>query len=554
MILIHPMKDIRHPATDETRWHINYVFAELLQKYIKLKGDDCMLSRKSEAAVSMDIKALSVNYTPVLCWTIDCYVDISPDTSGYDIQCSEYSAFVGTLTYETYMQGRTPITNLGYTETNSLKYGSEADVTFYLGYATNKKDLEYLQNKENLDKLAKRIIEGEYGPPVRQIEDTDTTGNGDPYFYRFDTWKEETVEEGSSAKISEELQSGLPIRFLQIDSKVSGNYLVDPSDDDPIVIPKVYTWSTPLTYTQFTSCLVICSIRSLGTNPTAYIKVGEKVYTEVITDTAWKILIFEADVSQNDTIQIGVQGTGRLDYTGIWIAPKGSLGTLDDPRSSYSIFPPGYRTVSKQSSAYNNADAIHVAITTAKSLIERLKDTTKSNLGIQQTNAELANTSGSTSSGNKVVSFVFSALGYAQALGDLMGMLANLNPKTLGIVDPKNINVDYKGLENSIASISDMSQKADLLMSVNDIKNVAGAVSSATISTDDLNKDAEEIAESTLSTIEKKGGDIGKQVKNSAAKTTATLNNKTSRINSNASNVVDNTKDNTINTKSTISN
>lgn len=553
MILIHPMKDVRHPATDETRWHINYVFAELLQKYIKLKGDDCMLSRKSESADSMDLKAISANYTPVLCWIIDCYVDISPDTSGYDIQCSEYSAFVGTLNYETYMQGRTPITNLGYTETNSLKYGSEADVTFYLGYATNQKDLEYLKNKEDLDKLAKRIIEGEYGPPVRQIEDTDTTGNGDPYFYRFDTWKEETVEEGSSAKISEELQSGLPIRFLQIDSKVSGNYPVDPEDEDPVVIPKVYTWSTPLTYTQFTSCLVICSIRSLGTAPTAYIKVGEKVYTEVITDTAWKILIFEADVNLNDTIQIGVQGTGRLDYAGIWVAPKGSLGMLDDPRSSYSIFPPGYRTVSKQSSAYNNADAIHVAITTAKSLIERLKDTTGSTLGTQQTNADLANAD-SSSSGSNAVSFVFSALGYAQALGDLIGMLSNLNPKTLGIVDPKNINIDYKGLENSITSIADMSQKADLLLSVNDIKNVAGAVSFATISTDDLDKDAEEIAEGTLSSIEKKGGDIGKQVKNSTAKTTAILNNKTSRINSNASNVVDNTKDNTINTKSTINN
>ncbi len=549
MILIHPMKDVRHPATDEIRWHINYVFAELLQKYIKLKGDDCMLSRKSEAASSMDLKALSVNYTPVLLWTIDCYVDISPETSGYDIQCSEYSAFVGTLNYETYMQGRTPITNLGYTETNSLKYGSEADVTFYLGYATNQKDLEYLQEKENLDKLAKRIIEGEYGPPVRQIEDTDTTGNGDPYFYRFDTWKEETVEEGSSAKISEELQSGLPIRFLQIDSQVSGNYPVDPNDEDAVVIPKVYTWSTPLTYSQFTPCLVICSIRSLGTTPTAYIKVGKKVYTEVVTDTTWKILIFEADVNQNDSIQLGVQGTGRLDYTGVWVAPKGSLGKLDDPRSSYSIFPPGYRTVSKQSSAYNNADAIHVAITTAKSLVERLKDTTESNLGIQQTNAELANTSDAAGTGNTAISFVFSALGYAQALGDLMGMLSNLNPKTLGIVDPKSINVDYKGLENSIASISDMSQKADLLMSVNDIKNVAGAVSSATISTDALNKDAEEIAESTLNNIEKKGGDIGKQVKNSASKATSSLNNKTSRINSNASNVVDNTKDNTINAK-----
>lgn len=94
-----------------------------------------------------------------------------------------------------------------------------------------------------------------------------------------------------------------------------------------------------------------------------------------------------------------------------------------------------------------------------------------------------------------------------------------------------------------------MSQKADLLLSVNDIKNVAGAVSSATISADDLNKDAEEIAEGTLGSIEKKGGDIGKQVKNSASKTATALNNKASRINSNASNVVDNTKDNAISAK-----
>lgn len=42
--------------------------------------------------------------------------------------------------------------------------------------------MKYLKNDENLDTLAKRIIEGSYGPPVKTVEDNDPVGNDDPYF------------------------------------------------------------------------------------------------------------------------------------------------------------------------------------------------------------------------------------------------------------------------------------------------------------------------------------------------------------------------------------
>lgn len=506
MIILHPMNDSRHPATDDSRHHINYIFATYLKKYIDLKEDECMLSRKSEDASSMDLKALAANYSPVLVWTIDCYADISPAANGYDIQCSSYSAFVGTLNYEIYKQGRTPITSLGYTETKSRKYGSEADVTLYLGYVTNSDDLAYLQDEDNLDRLAKRIIEGEYGPPVRQIEDTDTTGNEDPYFYRFDTWKETKSNENASANITDELQSGLPINFLQIKSEDS-SYT---EDINGIKKYNNYTWETPLTYSRKTKCLFIGSLRSTGTNPTAYIKIGTTEFTKEISDISWTIVIFETEVSPGDTIQIGIQGAGGLDYTGIWVSPKGSLGTLDDPRSTYSIFPPGYRSVSRITSTYNSADAIHIALTTAKSLVERLKDTSE---GVSTTQATASSSSSSSSGGGDLLSFAASALGYAQALSGLVAMISNFDAKSLGIQDPTKINVDYKALEESISSVSDMSKKAEMMLAVNDIKNMKISVDSATATTESIEEQAKNIAEDTQKKIEAKGADLGTSTK-----------------------------------------
>ena len=48
MILINPMKNTRKPALDEVRWHINYIFADYLRKFIEIKGGNARLSRMSE--------------------------------------------------------------------------------------------------------------------------------------------------------------------------------------------------------------------------------------------------------------------------------------------------------------------------------------------------------------------------------------------------------------------------------------------------------------------------------------------------------------------------
>ena len=528
MIIINPVKDTRDPNTDAARTHINWVFASKLVEYIEVKGDEVRMSRYSEDAPAVTLESLRINYSPSVTITVDCYADFDSSVSGYYLLCDKYTALLGTINYELYMRGRRPITELGYKETGSLKYGQYTDITIYLGYVTNSEDLAYLKDEDNLDMMAIRIVEGAYGPPVKQIEDTDPSGNDDPYFYRISTWQVEDNEEGSTGTINETTYSGLPVRYLALNSTATGYYPVpDPpegegnssdsgdggEETEPVLIPRHYSWSTPLTYTSPVTCLFIGSVRCQGGEVTAYIKVDETEYTQLITDTTFTIVIFEAEVNPGAKVHIGVQGSGRLDYSGIWVAPKGSLGSLDDPRATYSIFPPGYRSVSRTSSAYNNADAIHIALTSAKSLLERAQDTTKPVIGSQITNEEaLANSSSgsnSSSSGSNAMSFVFTTLGYANALSGLMNILTNFDASKLNIVDPSTINIDYQALENSISSIQSVQKKAEVLAAVNDIKTMSNTVDTATKTEEELNADAEEISTATQQRIEDKGAKLG---------------------------------------------
>lgn len=515
MILINPMKNTRKPALDEVRWHINYIFADYLRKFIEIKGGNARLSRMSEAAEQMSLKALKTNYSPAVTITVDCYTDIDPTVSGYDIECDNYNALVGTINYEVYLQGKKPIREIGYKETGTLKYGKYTDITLYLGYLSNGDDRAWLENESNLELLAKRIIEGAYGPPVKSAENIDQTGNNDAYFYRIDTWKEFDHEEGAStAEIKESTYSGLPLRYLSIDSYATGNYPVPELEDgtpDPEapVIPRHYTWYTPLTYTSPTTCLFIGSVKAITGEVTAYIKVGNTEYTELISDTTYRIIIFEAEVNAGDYVQIGVQGTGRLDYSGIWVAPKGSLGTLDDPRATYSIFPPGYRSVSRMTSAYNTADAIHIALTSARSLIERAQDSTREVIGSQITKEEAAAQYAPDSSSSPL-SFIFTTVGYANALANVMEIINNVSDKTkLNIVDPSTIVTDYKALENSMASISSVIKQTEIQATVNDIKAMEDAVKDLTITAEELEEKALKISEKTKRNIEAKGVALG---------------------------------------------
>lgn len=475
MIIIRPMNDTRHAATDAARHHINFRFAELLKDYIILKGDDCMLTRTSELDADPGISKYVNKYNITVYITIDMYADIDPNTSGYDFLCDTYNSLVATFNYEIFKFGRKPIRDLGYKVTNATRVSDYSDITVYLGYATNDAELNWWKDDTNLEAVAKRFIEGAYGPPVKTIEDTDPTGNNDPYFYKLDTWKETAPITGCSATIEETLYTGLPLRYLAIESDAELGE---------------YTWETPSTYEKDTMCIFIGSLRSHGASPKCYIKIGNTEYTETISDTTFSIKVFEGTVGPGTPIKLGVKGKGRIDYSGIWVAPKGTLGALDDPRTDYSIFPPGYRPVNKVTSAYNTADSIHIALTDAHTLIERAQDiqassSTTTAVKLDASTGIASDKDSNTDIGNILnsgVSIALKVANYAAALSAVMEIFGNKSEQKSAITDAVLQSIDFSALQSAVGAVRSFSDKAKIQASVNDMEGVTRAVDTAVTS------------------------------------------------------------------------
>ncbi len=472
MILIRPMNDVRHPATDVDRHHINYRLAELLKDYIILKGDECMLTRESEDAANKLWMSFENKYDIPVYITIDMYADFDANASGYDILCDTYNSLVATFNYELFKLNRKPIRDLGYKVTGAARASKYSDITLYLGYATNATELDWWKDEANLDLVAKRLTEGAYGPPVKTIEDTDATGNDDPYFYKIDAWKESQEIDGCSAEIAETTYTGLPLRYISINS---------------VAETGEYTWEIPNTYEKETMCIFIGSLRSHGSSPTCYIKIGNTEYTDVVSDTTFSIKVFEGTVGTGTPIKLGVKGKGRIDYSGIWVAPKGSMGALDDPRTDYSIFPPGYRPVNKVTSAYASADSIHIALTTAHTLIERAQDVqsgpvTTTAVVLDASKGIASDRSSSTDIGNIINSGISVALkvaNYAAALTAIMDIFGNNSPQDSATTDATKQKVDFAALQSAVGAVRSFEDKAKIQASVNDMEGVNTAVISA---------------------------------------------------------------------------
>lgn len=458
MFIIHPIWDTRDLNTDAKRKRINFRFAELLKKYIEIKGDECKLTRESLSDNVVSLETFVKRNPAPVTFTIDCYADIDKSISGYDILCDAPSALVDTLNYEFYRCGRKSIRPLGYKVTKKLQYGSVADITLYLGYVTNEEELAWLDDDSNLEKLVKAIIEGCYAPPILTLESADPAGNDDPYFYTFDTWKEEKLS-GASAEVKEYMQGGLPIRYLSLTNTTDSTYW----------------WHTKITHTTSVSCFFIGSIRVPSQKATYCIKVGDKLVERDTSDYNFTVQIEEFDVNPDDELYIGIKGAGNIDFAGIWVAPKPNLGNLDDPRNDYSIFPPGYRSVTKVSVAYKAADSVHIALTTANSLLTRAQD--KDTL-LSKSAAEIANTvnattksssassSGSSSSSSSsktsssiesmltgaitLTSTALSTVAFASMFAGLAANIANQSKKKVTTVDPSKLISGLPGKDANI--------------------------------------------------------------------------------------------------------
>ena len=443
MIIINPNTTARHAATDELRISANKYFAAQLKKYITTKKDTCLVVGDIVTTESTLANLVRV-YTPQVVISIDCYTDISAASKGYNVVANAYNALVGTISYEMFTQGLTNVTETGYSITGKLQYGTVTDITIYLGFATNADDAKYLQKTTFLDLVAKRIIEGSYGPPIKALNVADNTGNADPYFYTIDTWKEVTAKEGCSGTIEETLYSGIPVRYLLLTNAFDTDYL----------------WSIPLTYTaDHTNGILLVTARSHAGTQQLRIKTKNIDFVTPVTNTTFTMFQTTGDLVPNDYIQIGSASKGALDITAVWAAKAGTLGTIDDPRTEYSIFPPGYRLTTTYSTATTPAETIHLALTTAATLITRAQDTS-----ITETTASDTLAASSASS--------YSTSDYSSAVTDILSQLSIADPTKPLLVDLASIKTDYSALEASLSTITDMDKKIAVMAVINDLKTL----------------------------------------------------------------------------------
>lgn len=486
MIIVAPNTTPRHAATDSVRIHANYIFAQSLVKYIKTKGDTCMMSVTSETDTS-NLGSLYTKYNPEVCLFIDCYTDISADSKGYDVVSSVYSALVGTITYEMSQQSLKPLQDKGYDIHGSKKYSQYGDIYIYLGFVTNTTDLAFISDSTKLDTVAKRIIEGSYGPPVKTLKSSDVTGLSDPYFYKISDWAEDTAVTGATGEIDETTYSGIPVRYLALHN--------EDADSD-------YTWSLATDYSQVRDCLILLSVRSKADTVTALIKIGDTEYTEDISDSTFILVQTESTVNILEPIHIGIRGAGSIDYTAVWVTPKGVLGALDDPRTDYSIFPPGYRLTTTISYTETPSASIQAALTTAASLISRAQDTTD----IVEAATDTATVTQTSTSDSTTV---YSTKDYAASVTDIVSILAKIDPSNPVSVLASGLSTDYSKLQASLSSITETAKKQAVALVINDLKTVNACKNTAMTQLADLKAEAKKKLTAVQGTITNKGGNLG---------------------------------------------
>lgn len=377
MILIYPQKKLNNSTQDEKLYNI----AEYLKKYILERGGSAIISRKGWEAP--DIPPTVLKETTEATVFLGLYTgDYVGGT--YLINCDNYSSLVGTINNvlkNTFGNPR----GSGINITGDLKYSSVNDIELHIP--------DSILNGEDIirEKFAATIVEAAFNPPVKNFEeDLPSAYNTDPYFYKFlinKVWYEEPSMfkagkdyNGSYATIIEDIKDPKhPIRLLEVTSNVTGNYTIqqigerkedpdppindDPEPPEPTIpimdnpIPQHYTWRTDLTNIPKDARKVTFYAKGTGK---IYVKIGksgvgfytnpnfvypptpiiETDYTEFIA-TATPILT-KYTFELNDTtktitsLEIGVQGTGKIMYTMIYI----NNNFINDTEH---LYPKGYR-------------------------------------------------------------------------------------------------------------------------------------------------------------------------------------------------------------------
>lgn len=489
MILINPLSGTNKNYINVGNvydYDINYTFATMLSTALSAKGEACILSRNSSVYPSDSVYALLLNNNSFdVIINVKCLYDIGSDVSGFSIECDKYNALVATISDEFVKVGSTCIYPKGYKTVVTASRSTAAkytEITVGLGFLSNADDLVNLVSNTWLETLAKNIVAAAYAAPIRNTQPSDAILIADPYFYGEGAWyvDETTAIETDDASIQDVTIDDVPAKVLNLKTSASERTFD-------------YTWLTEVSTDAYgVACTITLSYRFKSATSSLSVTLGETTTPYAFLDYRWHTVTFNGVPNSIDKyVKLSIPSSSDVDITAVWPAKASIIGSIDDPVSDYSIYPPAYQKVTETDLA--KLAASNTSISTANSLLSRAQDTTTS----------LASTLQDAFS--KIDQIVLSPSSLASSMGSILSMLQKTNLASVSKLNPGSLKVDYEVLETAIASVNRADKKASMLNAVNTIKGVETAINTYSKTLADKKSAADKKAAAIRARTEAKG-------------------------------------------------
>ena len=506
MILINPVHKIVNNAV-RTDYPLNLDFARKLYTALTAKGEECLLPLDSEGAYLSDTaySKLFTNDKFSVIFNIVCLYDISIATSGYSIECDKCNALVIAISDELTNWGASSIYPLGYKTSISTTPAEYTEITIGLGFITNIADNARITSSESQQKLVDRIVAAAYAAPSRNTQPDDNIGVADPYFYDTESWLLDTSTTiiGDNTSVLDSSIDSIPIKLLNVKTP-------DNVEDDPLTegIDETITRATPLRwYTSISNdlwacnVLVIYSYKFNKSSGSLVVQVNDSdtaISTHTYEDSKWHTTSFKTTiVNSNSMLNLYYAAGSDIDVTAVWISKAAVIGTVDDPLSKYSIYPPEYAPITTL--ATDTIAAYNGSVSTATTLLGKALDTLTAAATIVDISTALS----------KLDQVPINTDSCVKAASDGTLAVAKMSGGKLTSSDLNKIVVDYALLQTALSYVRRSDKKAAMMNAVNAMKGIEKAKNEAMKTDADKKTEASTVSESVRNRAATQSEELG---------------------------------------------
>jgi hypothetical protein len=152
-------------------------------------------------------------------------------------------------------------------------------------------------------------------------------------------------------------------------------------------------------------------------------------------------------------------------FTGLWVAPKGTMGVLDDPVAKYSILPPQYVEAFQFDPTKITSDIGGNVLTAASSLMERAADMKLPD--IKGALAELF---------QKIDLAQLNPQSFIDNVDEFCSQLKSIDLTKIPVVDPSSVNIKYDKIEELLQHVTRIDKRAAIIEATNMMRNVERAI------------------------------------------------------------------------------